>query len=189
MNEWGRSSFDSCNGQQAYRAVYVRGGRRQKFVRMARPAGERPTGLFENAWSWFKRWPVLAVLTMFVAVSSDQVANATRHQPREIHSHGHAFRQQASLAQTEWSNYLAAGLRCRSSIDGSNPDIVRQVKARIPGASGFSHIVTTFWHRKDSDYELTMMFMDRTARGNGVVREARGTVDPETCRGRVVSIT
>lgn len=186
MNATGRQLTDFCTPLQNYSAVYVRKARRQSFARLPHASSRLSTH------HWIRnalRWPMSVGLALFMAATTNQAVSATRHEALPVQDGKQANERRASLGQLAWTRYLETGLHCRSTIDGSNPDFVQKVKARMFGAAGFSHIVTTLWPRTGDDYELTMMFRVGTEPGNGKVREARASVDPETCRARLLSIS
>lgn len=187
----GRLLADYCAPSQSYSAVYVRKARRQKFMRRSVLPIWRPSanGLLWHIWPPAKRLPGMAGLILFILASTNQSVSAARHEPWRGQGPQGPSTQNVSLGQTAWSDYLATGLQCRSTIDGSNADLVQQVKARIFNPASFAHIVTTLWPQQGEDYELTMMFRVGNMRGNGQVREARASVNPDTCRARLLSIT
>ena len=96
---------------------------------------------------------------------------------------------ESRLAQVTWQSIEQSGLRCRSSLDGSNVSTVRQVRAQLGATANFSHIVTTFWPGEGGNHELTMMFRVGNGADAGVVREARALIDPATCTAHLLSIS
>lgn len=186
-----RRSLSDCDiPPDEFYAIYVRTARRQRFMRLPRSPFKRSAcDLVVDAFRSSKLSPALVCLVLILIAVPDQKGSAAHHG---------AWQRQAQTGKTDyrdspgnnaWSRYLVSGRQCRSSIDGSNTDVVHQVRARMPRNVEFSHIVTTLWPRKGADYELTMMF--RAGRGvvYSEVREARAAIDPFTCHARLLSIT
>ena len=118
-----------------------------------------------------------------------QAANAAWQKLPGMRSEVPLSAQRVSLAEVAWDDYLQSGMRCRSSLDGSNPSVVEQVKARIADPRSFGHITTTLWPQPDGGEQVTMMFRTGNGRGESIVREARANVDPETCQATLISLS
>lgn len=188
MEEWDKPSPDCCSAAQEFYAVYVRRSRHQTFSQLACSPFSHLRGLNPG-----KALPQLRLrlgvigLALLSIGTAIQPSSATPESPWQ--GRGHAVLNGAEIGEVAWSNYLATGLNCRSRFNGSSADVVRQVKARIAGPGTFIHIETTIWPRKSGEHDLTMMFRTGSGQNGAIVREARATVNPETCRARVLSIS
>ncbi|MDD3798694.1 MAG: hypothetical protein PHE36_05895 [Novosphingobium sp.] len=159
-------------------------------ARLARfPVRQRPRRSPKKPLRWIQRALALGIAVFLAGATVSQSAHAARQQV--LHRYGLEMPKDSKtpFAQTVWRDYEDTGLHCRSTLDGSNPSAVRQVKARMADPAGFAHIVTTFWPRETGGQELTMMFRAGAGPGGGEVKEAHALVDPETCQARLLSIT
>lgn len=88
-----------------------------------------------------------------------------------------------SLADAEVENYLRMGWHCRSTIDGTNPSVVAQVKARMRNPDSFQQIQTNLEPEADGTHRLNMAFtVVEPGRKGVLVQEVYATVDHVTCQ-------
>lgn len=78
------------------------------------------------------------------------------------------------------------GFHCLSAWDGSHPDIVREVKARLRDPGSFEHEATKVTPVKDGRHTLFMTYRARNGFGGMNVEEAVGSYDHVTCAGTLV---
>ncbi|WP_243922220.1 hypothetical protein [Novosphingobium beihaiensis] len=133
-----------------------------------------------------RRWPVWLGAMLMLGTNADLVASAELHGLLALG--GPDTAAEARDAERLEASVLVPGMRCRSRFDGSNRDLVEQVKARA-GAEGFSHVETSASPLGGDDYALTMMFLDGPDLTTGTLREARAVMNADTCRASLRSIS
>ena len=88
-----------------------------------------------------------------------------------------------SLADAEIENYRRMGWHCRSTLDGTNPSVVAQVKARMRNPNSFQQLQTNMEPEAGGEHTLDMAFTVVEPGRNGVlVKEVYATVDHATCQ-------
>ena len=189
----GSENAMSCHFYAArdYRAVYIRGRWRTviRLIELEAEIGRRAECLVGKLIYQIKRTPLLLWMTLILVATVSQTANASLHELHRYRELESAAERPATLANAEWAAYRAAGLHCRSSIDGSNPSVVRQVKGRLSDPETFSHIMTTIWAQTSHNRDLIMTFRVGASVARSQVKEAHARINLETCKVRVLSIT
>lgn len=177
-----------CPATGNYHAVYGRKPRRQVFTWMPGTALAQSESIGTRfARPTLRLWATLCGMVLLSLGTTVQSSGAAQRRASPQAGPSMPTDGPARLGDAAWSKHLATGLHCRSGIDGSSPDVVRQIKARIAASAGFAHIETTIRPRSGASHDLTMTF--RTGAGpSAAIREARATVDPATCRATVLSL-
>lgn len=97
-------------------------------------------------------------------------------------------RKQHSLAEAEIEKIQLEGLHCRSTLDGSNPDAVQQIKASLRNPEVFSLIQTDLEPEADGQHAFDMAFWVLRPGGQPRLREAIRQVDHQTCKARLTAV-
>lgn len=76
----------------------------------------------------------------------------------------------------------ASGEHCLSGWDGSNRDLVRQVKAGMREPDSFEHVETRIFGNDNGEHGLWMTFRARNGFGGMNVEKVYARIDHESCK-------
>ncbi|AJP73140.1 hypothetical protein [Sphingomonas hengshuiensis] len=92
-------------------------------------------------------------------------------------------------AEQEAAEEKVKGFHCLSSWDGSNRDLIKQIKAKLGDPDSFSHTETTIAPVNDvGNHILRMDFRAANALGGKSIFTAWARIDHETCKADIISI-
>ncbi len=129
------------------------------------------------------RW-LIQIASVAVALAPIQSSAAQNEGP-----FGTADQERAeprvSLAEQEIRHIRQSGMHCRSRIDGSNDDAVRQAKAAAAHPGSYVHLDTEVWPEKGGRHAFAMAYTIEDGTGHRALRRAFGWLDNTDCSARI----
>ena len=90
-----------------------------------------------------------------------------------------------SLAEQFLSDFERSGLHCRSLIDGSNADAVRQVRALATHPETYKHVDTEVRAAANGRHSFVMVYTVDDAQGQESLKRSFGWIDTADCSARI----